>query len=126
MSDLVVTWPKSRTLASYLAELEGALWAMPRLLINFHVPSKPSAERCEPIGSLRCYRVHDGMVRGYTNVHDIVFHEDRVVARVKSDPIPGHWPAGWYVQCYPYWHACGPVSMNGFQGYHYFDRGAVT
>lgn len=113
--DIIVTWPKSRTFASYIAEVHNA--ERDGLVLNFRVRTRPGGM------PERCYMVHDGAVRGWLPMHAIVFHEEGAVARVKSDPIPGGWPAGWYLVRLPNWHDLEPVyPMAGFRGYRYFDR----
>lgn len=121
MTDIVVTWPKTRRFATYVAELHNA--ARDGLLINYRVRTPPDRKRLA--GDARCYRVHDGHVRGWTPIKDICFHGDTEVARVKSDPIVGHWPAGWYVVCLPEFHDTTLTQMGGFPGWRYFDRTAV-
>lgn len=121
MSDLIVTWPKARTFASYAAECASADRA--GKLINYHVRSCPDVTRLNPDErDRRLYRVNDGRVRGFTYIKALMFHSDGVVARVESDPLDGSWPAGWYIVCYPKFHDCKPLAMEGFRGYHYFDR----
>lgn len=117
--DLVVTWPKNRSFASYVDEL--ALAARDGKRINFRVPSQPT--RIVVARPPRCYRVHDGMVRGWTPLLSVTYRGAGEVQRVKSDPKAGFWPAGWYVVCWPSWFALTePVAMRGFQGYRYVDR----
>lgn len=114
MKDLVVTWPKSKPLETYLEELQRA--ARDRLEINFRVPSRPATVA-------RCYMVHSGAVRGYNMVRQVVWRGEGEVVRVESDAVRGFWPAGWYVVREPLWHPLTPtIPMRGFQGYRYMER----
>lgn len=119
--DIVVTWPKTRRFGSYVASIHQA--ARDGLLINYRVRNRPDQARLAP--DARCYRVHDGMVRGYTPISTVAFHASGEVARVKDDPISGNWPAGWYVVCRPVFVDIKPIRMEGFRGWRYFDRTQV-
>lgn len=112
MKDLLITWPKKRSLESYLTELEKA--ATKGQLINFRVPTLPKVE-CE-----RCYIVYDGKVRGWTRMVDERY---RGVEEVIDPVLGGFWPAGNYIVRTPQWHPLenGP-EMKGFQGYRYIER----
>lgn len=110
--DIIVTWPKSRPLASYLTELRKAKES--NQVINFRVHRLPKI----PLGS-RCYRVHNGNVHGYTNIIDFKYRSIDVV----SDPVTGgFWPEGNYIVCDPEWHSIDPIPMAGFQGWKYFKE----
>lgn len=122
VTDLLVTWPKSRPLASYLVELE--LAKRDGLQINFRVPSQPR----EFLVNRRCYRVHDGKVRGWVKILGVSKRGPNEVARVKSDAFAGFWPPGWYVVCDPAWHELPKAqqqSFPGFRGFHYIDRSTL-
>lgn len=110
MSAIVVTWPKTRPLRSYLRELARA--ADGDQVINFRVPGHPPVKPGE-----RCYMVHDGFVRGYNTVLRV---EHRAAGEV-TDPVTRRpWPAGWYVVRDPVWHALEkPVRMDGFRSWRY-------
>lgn len=112
--DIVVTWPKTKPLEGYLAELKRA--EREGLVINFRVARLPPF----PVGAFdygavrpRCYMVHDGAVRGWLLVIDAGYREDGVVEG---------WPAGNYVIREPIWTPIRPVSMRGFQGWRWCDR----
>lgn len=108
---IVVTWPKSRPLASYVAELKKAEEA--GLTINFRVANYPAV----PFGA-RCYHVHDGYVRGWVTT---LGFEHREYGEV-TDPVTGaSWPSGKYIVRKPDWHPVDPTPMKGFQGWRYFD-----
>lgn len=111
--DLVITWPKSRPLASYLLELRKAeRWGQ---VINYRVPSKP---RVKPRPE-RCYMVHDGAIRGWNAVIDLAWRGEHSV----TDPITGaFWASGWYVVRDPQWHEIEPVPMAGFRGFRYIGE----
>lgn len=133
MSDIVVTWPKSRHFASYMVELERA--KSRGLLVNFRVPTLPDfGVGAFDFGApeVRCYRVHDGHIRGWLRIVAAERRGRGEVERVPSDPLyrlPGsarYWPPGNYIACDPEWHALGFRSsrtvMGGFRGWRWFDR----
>src|ERR1039458_2357030 len=96
MTDIVVTWPKTRTLEHYLGEVYHA--QMHGLEINYRVSRFPTFEGwtwdhdtcASPWGasSVRCYMVHDGLVRGSLR---ILYCCTREPGEVKD------WPAGKYI-----------------------------
>lgn len=138
---IIVTWPKSRPLGSYLAELENARAG--GLVVNYRVahPPRPTPDRC--------YRVHDGHVRGYLLVLAVEHRGDGEVAHVPPPPTGLHegcasrggvcdcgprpcalefWPGGWYVVCSPVWHElkrCRHTSHESFRGWRWFLRDKV-
>lgn len=123
MTDIVVTWPKNRPLGSYLAELE--LAKRDGKIINFRVPSAPH------LGTelQRCFRVHDGRVRGWVAILSVEKRGRNEVARVRSDAFAGFWPPGWYVVCDPAWHEIPrerQPEMAGFRGFRYYDATTVV
>lgn len=150
MSDIVVTWPKSRPLGSYMAELERA--KAQGLVVCYRVRSLPPFS----LGAfdygapeVRCYRVHDGRVKGHLK---LVMAEFRGAGEVERLPAPGderhegchrrggvcdchgrpcaveYWPPGNYLVCDPEWYEIPrerqPV-MAGFRGWRRFDRAVV-
>jgi hypothetical protein len=132
MRHIVVTWPKSRKFASYMVELERAKSL--GVLVNFRVPRLPSW----PVGAfdygapeVRCYRVHDGRIRGWLKVVGAEERRPGEVMRVESDPlygVPGFkfWPPGKFIVCHPEWHTLRPtVPMTGFRGWRWFDPEAA-
>lgn len=123
--DIVATWPKTRSLESYVRELEEA--AALGFLINFRVANLPSwsdeiLNECYP----RCYMVHDGYVRGYNYIKEARYHPENTVSRVKNDAWAGFWPAGKYIVRYPEWHEIEPIPMKGFQGWCWYYGNAFT
>jgi hypothetical protein len=108
---LVLTWPRSRPLESYLAELREA--EARDLVINYRVASRPRVE-----AGGRCYMAHGGALRGWSEILGI---EERGRHEVR-DPAGGYWPPGIYVVRSPRWHAIEPVPMRGFQGYRYLPE----
>lgn len=108
MSDIIITWPKKRTLESYLDELDKACEA--GLTIHYRVASKPRVEAGD-----RCFMVHDGAIRGW-NIILGVAHRDDVI-----DPISGtRMKPGWYIERDPLWHPMdNSLEMAGFRGYRY-------
>lgn len=111
--DIAITWPKSRPLESYLAELKKAADA--GLVINFKVPTWPKRVK----EGERCYIVYDGLVRGYNNILGIDSKDDVI------DPITGQRMApGIYVVREPTFHDTGSphAPMDSFRGYRYVER----
>lgn len=111
--NIVITWPKSRSLESYLIELDKADKAGE--FINFRLPTKPKEHEVS-----LCYIVHDGAIRGWNDVVSIDYRPEGVV----RDPITGdYWPAGFYVVRDPHWHPLkDPIPMKGFQGFRYYEE----
>lgn len=116
--DLIVTWPKTRSLESYLTELDRALSL--GQAINFRVSRLPS-----DVGFLdwmerphRCYMVHDGAVRGYNNIIGL----DHIGDNKVFDPVSGKaLAAGNYIMRDPLWHPVEERKMHGFQGWRYYS-----
>lgn len=112
VTDIAVTWPKSRPLGSYYIELENA--STSGLLINFRVSSLPKTM------PERCYMVHDGAVRCWNRVVDMCWQPGGRVL----DPATGRFMRpGYYIVRDPaYVELPAPVPMRGFQGFRYVDR----
>lgn len=111
--DIAITWPKSRPLESYLAELKKAADA--GLVINFKVPTWPKRIK----EGERCYIVYDGFVRGYNNILGVDSKDDVI------DPITGQRMApGVYVVREPTFYDTGSphVAIDSFRGYRYVER----
>lgn len=118
--DIVVTWPKTKPLLDYLAELRQADRAGD--LINFRVRHLPTWH--DQIGDHRwngwpwgrtrprCYMVHDGAVRGWCRIAGTCWRDDGEVAG---------WPAGWYIVRDPWWTPIEPVPMRGFRGWRWYS-----
>lgn len=127
-SDVIVTWPKkARPFASYIAACHQA--KRDGLVINYRIQYPPQRDRLWGAPGTkrpyppRLYRVHDGLVRGWTEIKGVMLKDEGEVARVADDLTPGdRWPAGWYIVCDPEWHDCDlPLqSMPGFRGWRYF------
>lgn len=115
MTDLILTWPKSRSLESYLLELKRA--ERDGLVINYRTPNPPKSND----GWGRCYMVHDGAVRGWTQIIEVRWRGEGEVRQVDDDfGGPGFWPEGWYVVREPVWRALDkPIPMQGFRGFRY-------
>lgn len=117
--DLVVTWPKTRALGSYLAELRKA--EVEGLQINYRVPSRPTLPCLYWEGRrARCYMVHSGWVRGYSEILAIEFRAAGEVSRVESDAWAGYWPEGNYIVRSPRFFPVRPILMAGFRGFRYW------
>ena|ERR1035437_6480329 len=113
MADIAVTWPKKRSLSSYYAELENA--ERLGLVINFKIPTMPQ----QGFVVARCYMVHNGYVRCWNRVLNILERGPRDVKRIEG----GFWSPGIYVVRSPARHELRhPVPMKGFQGYRYVNR----
>lgn len=114
MSHIVITWPKSRPLQSYLEQLEVASKLGEN--ISFRVSSLP---KWRAFGT-RCYVVYDGYIRGYNYLIDAYYANGNTI----KDPITGKfWPEGNYLVRNPIWHKIDLVPMKGFQGFRYYDPG---
>lgn len=115
-TNLILTWPKSRTLESYLEEMKRA--ERKGLDVNFRSPNPPKLTPNSRWG--QAFMVHDGAVRGYSQIIEVTYREWGRVQRVESDPESGYWPPGWYVVREPLWFPLAdPISMRGFQGFRY-------
>lgn len=112
--DIVVTWPKSRSLQSYLDELQKAQKTGKHIL--FRVGRMPRRVRAGD----RCYMVHTGYVRGWVRVTDLHFPQE---GQPPINPITGErMREGAYIVRSPIWRFLQeqpPVS--GFQGVRYAD-----
>lgn len=110
MTDLVITWPKTRPLSSYLEHCQKAHHR--KQFINFRIGSRPKR------AAERVYVVYDGAVRGW---HEFVVAMKR---RDVRDPQMGTvMEPGLYLVRRPTWHPLAtPIPMKGFQGWRYFDR----
>lgn len=116
MTDIVVTWPKSRPLQSYLGELERA--SERGAYIYFKLGSMP----LRASGRDRCYMVHSGHVRGWTTIMDLQFLPQE--GPLPIDPVSGvRMGEGAYVIRSPQWHELKNVTkMKGFQGFRYAPK----
>lgn len=107
MPDIVVTWPKNRTLNSYLYELEQAV--QENRFICYRVARLPRVRMGD-----QCYVVHDGFIRGYNIIRDATYMDDVI------DPITNErMDSGYYILRYPEWREIEPVEMEGFRGFRY-------
>lgn len=110
--DIAITWPKTRLLDSYLAELKEA--DAKGLVINYRVPTYPKKLN---VGD-RCYIVYDNIVRGWNEVLGIE-HKDDVI-----DPISGQkMRPGIFVVRNPYWFCEFGIDrlMESFRGFRYVN-----
>lgn len=109
--NIIITWPKTRTLESYVEECAKACELSQE--INFRVPARPKEAR---VGD-RCYVVYDGFVRGWHEILVVNWRDEGVV----RDRSGSFWPAGWYIVRHPLYHPWldDPVPMRGFQGVRY-------
>lgn len=119
--DILVTWPKTRPLDSYFAEIRKCWQVTPALHINYRVGSPPIWDLELEGRRPRLYRVWDGFVRGYTPILSVEYKEEGEVARVESDPNPEPWPEGWYIVCKAWWYPWDPIPVKGFRGWRWFD-----
>lgn len=113
--DLVLTWPKSTSLLTYLGILARA--HEQDLVINFRVASPPLIGDDEV---KRVYMVHDGKIRGWNPFVAVEYRPAGVV----KDRAGGYWPEGWYIVRRPLWHPLADrdlVKMRGFQGFRYIE-----
>lgn len=120
ISDLILTWPKNRSLESYLLEMKRAERA--GLVVNYRVHHPPKSD--DPWG--RCYMVHDGAVRGYSRIIEVVHRAAGEVSRVGSDSWEGFWPEGWYIVREAVFTLLDePIPYKGFRGFRYARSGEV-
>lgn len=126
MRHIVVTWPKGRALADYLETLA---WAERNgREINYRVARMPNWDDALPSHGVtgwaygvehpRCYRVHDGAVRGWT---EILYCCHRAYGEVAYASGEDSWPEGLYIVCSPKWNPIEPVPMPGFRGWRWFE-----
>lgn len=110
--DIVATWPQTRELESYLAELKRA--EKQNLVINYRVGRLPKTQ------PERCYMVHSGSICGWCEVVDMCWRGQGQV----QDPVTKAFMfPGYYIVRSPKWHALKtPVEMSGFQGWRWIDR----
>lgn len=108
--NIVVTWPKSRSLKSYLDAIERAKDR--EHLAFFKLSGCPRVAKHE-----RCYHVHDGFVRGFLPIHSVIrFDEDAPV----DDMTGAQFVPGIYVVRFPFWYpSIREKPMRGFQGFRY-------
>lgn len=115
--DIVLTWPKSTDLKTYLSVLGRA--HEQGLVINYRVASPPIIEEGEVE---RVYMVHDGKIRGWNPFEAV---EYRGAGEVQQARGGGYWPEGWYIVRKPLWHPLPDdklITMLGFQGFRYIER----
>lgn len=112
MADIVITWPKTQPLESYLRECYKAV--RDHKSINFRVPTMPG----NIISGDKCYVVHSGFVRCYHIITGVGHRGDGHV----FDPHTGEFlPAGIYIVRDPEPHMMTEVKrMGGFQGWRYW------
>lgn len=118
--NLIITWPKTRTLESYVEECAKAHELGQS--INFRLPNKPRVI-VDLLGQ-RCYVVYDGLVRGWHKITEITWRGEGVV----KDRDGSNWPPGWYVVRDPLYFPWmdAPVPMRGFQGIRYAREGPLA
>lgn len=120
--DIILTWPKTKSLIAYRAELAAA--AARSHVINYRVAHLPVWEdavedhgfRSWPYGTPRprCYMVHTGYVRGWMQIIGTCWREDGEVEG---------WPSGWYIVRSPEWHYdLSRPPMESFRGWRWYAR----
>lgn len=111
MTDIAITWPRTRELQSYLDELRAAVARGDE--INYRVAREPKHT------PERCYVVHSGRLRGYNRVLRVVRRGEGEVRHMGG----GYWPAGWYIVRSPVWVPLNPeIPMPSFRGFRYIER----
>ncbi len=117
MSDIIITWPSTRPLESYITQILAA-GAAGQKHINFRVSRLPKyADKGD-----RCYVVHSGFVRGYNPIVECRPVEDNIVLDPLTDEF---WPAGNYIVRRPAWFPITPIPHKGFQGFRYIKKGSA-
>jgi hypothetical protein len=105
---LLITWPKTRPLSSYLDELAKAKER--GHTIHYRVSRLPLLDYGAPV-----YHVHDGAIRGWCA--SLGYSDGTGVI----DPITGEpWPIGNYIVRSPEWHPIDPITYAGFRGWRYY------
>lgn len=112
MADWVITIPKSIKWDDYRRELT-AVENDPEAVMNFRVPHRPL--QMQP--GDRMFVAHDGFVRGWMTISDIVVRS----AGFRCTTTDAWWPAGVYVQRKGRFTYVDPIPMRGFQGYRRFQ-----
>ena len=109
---LCITIPKSISWESYKRELDDA--RRYNLVLNYKISSYP--KQVKP--GDRCYVVHNGMIRGWSRIVDIIEREESFNCMTTGR----RWAAGVYVQRDGDFHyLTHPVEMKGFMGYRYIN-----
>ena len=113
--DLLVTWPKTKPLSSYLETL---MWAeMGGDTINYRVSRLPTKQ------ADRCYVVYDGAIVGWSQVVGYSVRKDNEVWDYDRQ---SYWVMGNYIVREPKWFPVEkPVAYKSFQGWRYFDRNTL-
>lgn len=113
--DIVVTWPSHRELRSYLIELCRA--EEEKKVILFKVSGLP---RHTAVGR-RCYMVHSGNVRGYTEIIGLQAYGE---GDPPIDPVTGQQMgvANYIVRDPHWWQLYDLPAMKGFQGFRYAPK----
>lgn len=119
MTDLVITWPKSKPLQGYLDELARAVIQEEKAFYRLTMP--PLSARG------RCFHVHDGFVRGWLKIlgHVQIVNNRQIANSAGTPPMVdsvtgGSFKDGWYLVRDPRWHPLvTPVPMKGFRGFQY-------
>lgn len=115
--DLVLTWPKTTKLVTYVNMLDQA--AERDLVINFRVSSPPVMDEGE---CQRVYMVHDGWIRGWNKFLSVEYRHAGEVQQARGG---GYWPEGWYIVREAAWHPLPKEfqePMVGFRGFRYRER----
>lgn len=116
MNDIILTWPKKRSLDSYLKECEKA--AQMGRIVGYSAQNRPRSQRGD-----RSYMVHDGAIRGWLEITQVISYESHSPDFV--DPSTGKvWRGGgrWIIVRNPVWHRIEPIPMKGFRGFRYTER----
>lgn len=119
--DIVITWPKTKPIEAYLDDLAAAQERLD--VINYRVAHLPVWDDALESGGFRswaygaehprCYIVHTGYVRGWTEVLGTCWR--------RAGEVEG-WPSGFYIVRSPVWHrVCGPA-MKSFRGWRWYER----
>lgn len=110
--DIVLTWPQKVPYAEYVSELNRAV--AESKVIYFKVSALPKKAS---VGD-RCYMVHSGYVRGWSQI--VGFNDGTVVPDAVRDS--DSWTLGKYIVRSPIWHELQYLPrQQGFQGFRYAD-----
>jgi hypothetical protein len=109
--NIAITIPKTTTWETYEKEL---IKAESGDILNYRLGHiKP--KRLNP--GDRCYLVHDGLIRGYHIVIDVVWKSSFHCSTTGKI-----WIEGYYVRRTGQFIKIPPIKMNGFQGFRYYSE----
>jgi len=108
MKDIIITLPKTISWSDYEKELaEAEKGAIMNYKVN-HLPKESGK-------GAKCYITHNGIIRGYMIIHDLV--PNNFICSVTGK----HWEGNFIQRTGNFYGIKGRIPMAGFQGVRYFD-----